>query len=55
MNAYTTIEESKQLIEAGLDVNTADMHYIICIRDLEVKAYVSSNHSNFKRRLYQSA
>ena len=24
MNAYTTIEESKQLIEAGLDVNTAD-------------------------------
>ena len=25
MNAYTTIEESKQLIEAGLDVNTADM------------------------------
>ena len=27
MNAYTTIEESKQLIEAGLDVNTADMYY----------------------------
>ena len=27
MNAYTTIEESKQLIEAGLDVNTADMIY----------------------------
>lgn len=27
MNAYTTIEESKQLIEAGLDVNTADMFY----------------------------
>ena len=25
MNAYTTIEESKQLIEAGLDINTADM------------------------------
>ena len=24
MKAYTTIEESKQLIEAGLDVNTAD-------------------------------
>ena len=24
MNAYTTLEESKQLIEAGLDVNTAD-------------------------------
>lgn len=24
MNAYTTIEESKQLIEAGLNVNTAD-------------------------------
>ena len=24
MNAYTTIEESKQLIEAGLDINTAD-------------------------------
>jgi hypothetical protein len=27
MNAYTTIEESKQLIEAGLDVNTADMYF----------------------------
>ena len=27
MNAYTTIEESKQLIEAGLDVNTADMFW----------------------------
>ena len=27
MNAYTTIEESKQLIEAGLDVNTHDMFY----------------------------
>lgn len=25
---YTTIEESKQLIEAGLDVNTADMLYL---------------------------
>jgi hypothetical protein len=24
MNAYTTIEESKQLIKAGLDINTAD-------------------------------
>ena len=24
MNAYTTIEESKQLIEAGLDISTAD-------------------------------
>jgi hypothetical protein len=29
MNAYTTIEESKQLIEAGLDVNTADMFYVV--------------------------
>ena len=28
MNAYTTIEESKQLTEAGLDVNTADMIYL---------------------------
>lgn len=28
MKAYTTIEESKRLIEAGLDVNTADMCYI---------------------------
>ena len=27
MNAYTTIEESKQLIEAGLDINTADMYF----------------------------
>ena len=27
MNAYTTIEESKQLIEAGLDVNTANMFW----------------------------
>ena len=27
MNAYTTIEESKQLIEAGLDVNTADGYF----------------------------
>ena len=27
MKAYTTIEESKQLIEAGLDVNTADMFW----------------------------
>ena len=27
MNAYTTIEESKQLIEARLDVNTADMFW----------------------------
>lgn len=27
MNAYTTIEESKQLIEAGLDINTHDMFY----------------------------
>lgn len=27
MKAYTTIEESKRLIEAGLDVNTADMCY----------------------------
>lgn len=26
MNAYTTIEESKQLIEAGLDADTADMY-----------------------------
>ena len=30
MNAYTTIEESKQLIEAGLDVNTQDMYYQQC-------------------------
>lgn len=29
MNAYTTIEEAKQLIEAGLDVNTADMFWQI--------------------------
>ena len=36
MNAYTTIEESKQLIEAGLDVDTADMHYIKCIRDTDI-------------------
>ena len=30
MNAYTTLEESKQLIEAGLDVNTQDMYYQQC-------------------------
>ena len=39
MNAYTTIEESKQLIEAGLDVNTADMHFIKIIRDTDT-AYI---------------
>ena len=27
MKAYTTIEESKQLIEAGLDPKTSDMYY----------------------------
>lgn len=36
MKAYTTIEESKQLTEAGLDVDAADMHFIKIIRDTDI-------------------
>ena len=29
MRAYTTLEESKALVDAGLDPKTADMHYTL--------------------------
>jgi len=36
MNHYTTIEQSKKLLELGLNPGTADMHYIKIIRENDV-------------------
>lgn len=37
MNHYTSIEQSKKLVELGLNPDTADMHYIKCIRENDVR------------------
>lgn len=34
---WTTLEEAQQLVEAGLPVETADMHYLKIIRENDVR------------------
>ena len=36
----TTIEQSKKLIELGMDVKTADMDYVPCVNDMNEYDYV---------------
>lgn len=36
----TSIEQSKKLIELGIDANTADMDYVPCVNDMNEYDYV---------------
>lgn len=42
----TSVEQSKKLIELGIDVNTADMDYIPCVNDMSTYSCVINEWNN---------